>query len=680
MTAPVWTDHRSVRTAAALALLLAIAAGLYWKLTLSDRYTWLENPDQGLQVRPWLDFEARELHAGRLPLWDPYQVGGQSLIGQVQPGLANPLNWLLFAMPLRDGHIPVSTLHWYWVLIRWAAAVFAFLLCRDLGASWWASVLGGCIFGYTGFLGHAGTPQFAMSAIWIPLVLLFFARVWRGERPVPNAALCGAALGLQFLSGHHNVPIYTAVVLGALWLWRIRSRRLVLAAIVFGSMCAAVSALQVLPAVEYGRQALRWSGAPQPQHWHDRIPYSVHAEYSLGARSIPGMIVPGLAIHANPFLGIVALTLALTAAVVRRRTPDARLLLCFALGGLVLALGRDTPIHYLAWRFVPLVDKARYPAMCIVIFQAGIAALAALGLDDLRRRGAHPVHLAALALTAAVLLAQTKFPAYPAWVIAAVALMLAVVLRWLRAAPVLALALFLVETAVNPPTVLLPRNRPDSYEAMMERQADIAAFLKQQPGWFRVDIDDAAVPYNFGDWHGIEQFGGYLASMPVKTHEVLGHAETTRWFGIRYRIAAKPANPTQVEVFQSRSGLKVWADPAVAEPLWTVRDSPCAAPDRLRVLSRTSQSALFEADLQCPALLAEGDPWFTGWRAWVDGRRMPVEQVDGIVRGVRLPAGSHRVEFRYRPGSVYWGAALTALGLAAAILAYRYASTQLHNA
>jgi len=60
-----------VRTAAALVFLLALTVAWYWKLTLSRDYTWLENPDQAFQVRPWLDFEARELHAGRLPLWDP---------------------------------------------------------------------------------------------------------------------------------------------------------------------------------------------------------------------------------------------------------------------------------------------------------------------------------------------------------------------------------------------------------------------------------------------------------------------------------------------------------------------------------------------------------------------------------------------------------------------------------
>ena len=102
-----------LKQAAALLVLLAATIGFYWKLTFSDRYTWLENPDQALQVRPWLDLEAREFHAGRMPWWDPYLWGGQSLIGQVQPGVVNPLNWILFAMPLRDGHIPVKTLHWY---------------------------------------------------------------------------------------------------------------------------------------------------------------------------------------------------------------------------------------------------------------------------------------------------------------------------------------------------------------------------------------------------------------------------------------------------------------------------------------------------------------------------------------------------------------------------------------
>jgi hypothetical protein len=42
------------------------------------------------------------------------------------------------------------------------------------------------------------------------------------------------------------------------------------------------------------------------------------------------------------------------------------------------------------------------------------------------------------------------------------------------------------------------------------------------------------------------------------------------------------------------------------------------------------------------------------------------------VRAIALDAGSHRIEFFYRPASVYWGLGLTLAGLlAAAFLACR---------
>jgi hypothetical protein len=43
--------------------------------------------------------------------------------------------------------------------------------------------------------------------------------------------------------------------------------------------------------------------------------------------------------------------------------------------------------------------------------------------------------------------------------------------------------------------------------------------------------------------------------------------------------------------------------------------------------------------------------------------------VDGV-RAIRAGAGSHNIEFRYHPASVYWGFALTLAGLALAALLY----------
>jgi hypothetical protein len=400
-------------------------------------------------------------------------------------------------------------------------------------------------------------------------------------------------------------------------------------AAVFAAVCLLVSAVQVLPAIEYAKQSLRWAGAPEPLRWGQPVPYAVHAYYSLGWPSVGGIVLPGISLHANPHVGFVAVALALEALWYRRRDARVRWFAFVALGGLLLALGKDFPLYWLIYRFVPMVEKAREPAMAIVLCQVGIAVLAALGVAMWRR----------------------------GWV------------------GVLALGLFLGEAVYDAPR-LARFDRPGSYTAMIQRQADIADFLKAQPGWFRVDFDDSDVPYNFGNLYGIEQFGGVGSSLPVRTHRLLGHAETPRLFGIRYRVARKPSDPAQEEVFRSRSGLKVYRDPRIAEPLWTWRDAPCGASDRLRVVSRAPEVFVVEAELACPGLVVAGDSYYPGWHARVDGERRPVQELDAV-RAVRTGAGRHVIEFRYRPASVYWGFGCTLLGFA--MVAFLAAITPLRS-
>jgi len=86
--------------------------GVFWKLVLTEQYTFLDGPDFAYQVAPWLEVQAYAWHHGNFPLlWDPYVAGGQSLIGQAQPASAFPLNWLLFVLPLDRGFVQLGFLH-----------------------------------------------------------------------------------------------------------------------------------------------------------------------------------------------------------------------------------------------------------------------------------------------------------------------------------------------------------------------------------------------------------------------------------------------------------------------------------------------------------------------------------------------------------------------------------------
>jgi len=78
-----------------------------------------------------------------------------------------------------------------------------------------------------------------------------------------------------------------------------------------------------------------------------------------------------------------------------------------------------------------------------------------------------------------------------------------------------------------------------------------------------------------------------------------------------------------------------------------------------------------------PAFLVVADAWFPGWTATLDGKPLPIARVNHVLRGIPVPAGSHRIAMRYRPlgwdasraltwaGWKGWAAAALALWLAA---------------
>lgn len=67
-----------------------------------------------------------------------------------------------------------------------------------------------------------------------------------------------------------------------------------------------------------------------------------------------------------------------------------------------------------------------------------------------------------------------------------------------------------------------------------------------------------------------------------------------------------------------------------------------------------------------PAYLVLADAWEAGWRAELDGAPVAVLRADLALRAVAVPAaGQHRLVMRYRPPTLYAGAALTGLAVLA---------------
>jgi hypothetical protein len=698
-----------LRTAAVLFLLIA---GFYWKITLSNQFDWMSGPDFAEQVLPWFQVQAHEWHLGRFPLWDPYLWTGQPLFGQAQPGAAYPLNWLLFLLPLQNGHIAAWALAWYYVVIHLMAAWFSYLLCRGLGCSRTASLAAGLIFSLSGFLGGISWPQMINGAVWAPLVFLFQLRA-ADRRPWANSALSGMFLGISFLSGHHQIPLFIALAWAGVWIYLIfGNRRLVLPAALALLFAGLAGAFQTLPAYEYGRLAKRWVSAPDPVVWGQPVPYFVHAEYDLKAFSLFGIVFPGVKMHYDPFLGIVALSLAILAVAALWRDRQVRILAAIALGAIVYSLGHNSVFQGFLYGLLPEVDKARSPSAAVLVFQCAAAALAAFGIDRLAEswRPRFTWILAGfgvftLALVQFVLFTnKLTFPFDDRVILTgAISLAAAALFAACRSgalsipqANVLLVLLLLFEFGNSQQNALISRSDRNQMQWLDKLYAntDIADYLRKQPGFQRTEIAQDAFPPNWGAWNGIEMHGGKGASVPVNLIDSEFFSLTgRRMYGVAYTIAKAPEKDSGEEVFTGASGMKVFRRDAFPRA-WAVHelvpggnfDNPdsfrrkayisgaaprvesCAAPETVQLTEHDADRLVIQADLACDGMVVLSDVFYPGWRARVDHRPAEIFQVNGAMRGVLVPRGRHTVTMRYRPASVYIGAFLTFLGILIPIL------------
>jgi hypothetical protein len=644
-----------MKAAGALALL---TVAFYWKLTLTRQFTFLSSPDLVEQVLPWYQMQARAWQEKPWPLWDPYQWCGQPLAGQYQPGALYPLNWPLFRLPLRQGRLRLDHWHWHFVAMHGLAAVFMYWYCRRGGRSRAASVLGGAAFSYGGYVGTTLWPQMMNGAVWTPVVFGLLERPGTG-----GAALGGGALGFALLAGHHQPMIFVALAVAGLLAAQREWRRLGVV-VVFAGLCGAAA---LLPAYEYGERAYRWVGLEEPVRGGQTVPYRAHEPFGVEPLSLLGLVTPLDKGTVNPFAGLTVVALALAAVASRWTEWNVRLQGCLGLGGLAYAVGAYSVLQGVIYAVLPMVDKARSPGHAIAVTHFALAALAARGADLLgeaswaRERVVQALAAAgALGWLGGMAVGTPSDRSHTVMLTATVALLLAAAV-W-RGSRTAALGLLLVELAAGTNYLYAPRSTLES----LEEHRGIAEFLRRQPGPFRIWADDRHVRYNFGDWHGLEDTGGYLASVSAGMYDFVRRdwAGSPLRLNQVYVISKERTRPNQEEVY-AEGELKVFRNPDAGPRAWL--EPACERPGSIEWLERGPDGARLRVEAGCRTRVVMADPAYPGWRARVDGRSAPVEVAEGALRAVAVEAGTHVVELAYRPGSVYLGGGLSLAGLAASV-------------
>jgi len=132
---------------------------------------------------------------------------------------------------------------------------------------------------------------------------------------------------------------------------------------------------------------------------------------------------------------------------------------------------------------------------------------------------------------------------------------------------------------------------------------------------------------------------------------------------VRVVTATEARNALQTSVLPDGTAFDARTTALVEEPVALTTSSELLAGARAWVTKLTDTRVDVATDAPRDALLVASDVDYPGWRATVDGRPARIHRTDYMLRGVTVPAGTHRVSFLYRPRRVAWGALVSLAGI-----------------
>ncbi len=351
--------------------------------------------DPVLQFQPWLEFNRREIRAGRLPLWNPLAGCGAPHLANGQSAVFDPFHAIAYLGRLPDAYA------WMAAARLWIAGLGMFLLARHWGLRAWGRWFAGLVYPFSGFLVVWLLYPVTSVAVWLPWVL------WASDRVLdrPSYRRVGAmaiVVGFCLLGGHVQTSSHVLLAAGLNGLWRLRAARwgAVLAWVAGMLLGIGVAAIEVVPLADYLTKSPVWTdrAAERKSPWtivRPRLLDSVCTAlpYAFGSqrRGHPNL-AKALGVHnvnesAGGFAGLATfLWLAPLAWVARRSNPRIRWLAgltCFAM----LAAFRWFPADNLL-RSIPVLNVTDNRRLTLWV-AFGLSLLGGLGLDRLGavRRG-----------------------------------------------------------------------------------------------------------------------------------------------------------------------------------------------------------------------------------------------------------------------------------------------------
>lgn len=566
------STHRNASYLIDIVLLLALCLLFFWRNLLPAGVDALSfaRGDFSDQFYAFADYEASRLHAGQLPLWNPFAYAGHPFLADVQSAIFYPPSLLTILLTAGAALLPYRALELEAIAHFFLVAIFTYLFVRRLTASRPGGLTAAVVFTFSGYLTSYPPLQLAILEVqtWLPLILLCLdvaaTRMWEGNgrRAIGWTAAAGLVLGLSTLAGHPQASLLVIYGTTAFIIYRlfapysaersgwpiVRRAGLVLLFLAIG---LAIAAAQVLPVLEFMRLSTR-ANASFEEMGVGFLPYDL-IQLILPAVGVP---FPAL------YVGMLPLGLA-AAAVVRHlvlrqrvdqspgswRQDSTTLSVAFWTGigflALLLSFGKNLPLYQIFYLLAPGWRLFRHQERVIVWTVLALAVLAGYGSawlaslrassqpqpnptgEDVRlkrglARGYGLAALAALALSA-VFFVGYQSGRDPLWGFTTATIFLASMLALAALAvrsgrPALVLAVIVLDLFA-----MTPHNHNGPYVSNPFPSNPLLEMVlaDQQP--FRI-ANEGVLPGNYGVPYRLEEIGGAsplrLASLDTLMQQV----------------------------------------------------------------------------------------------------------------------------------------------------------------
>ena len=388
--------------------------------------------------------------------------------------------------------------------------------------------------------------------------------------------------------------------------------------------------------------------------------------------------------------------------------------------GLLWSFGQFGPLGWLE-QHLPLANQFRLPCRAIVIFQLGVAVLAALGLANLLRidpsrnrsseaaHGRRRVWLLPLAAVAVAIIARAVWPQFTAaWPLILIGPALFVIgigfinlafsgKRWALSALVIFTAGDLAAYGMSESILHRTQRLSEFIEqtetppgrAQFRVAMDLASSSESAPGqnglrvgnrllltgWKRADGYAGLEPAKRLDYRqlaalqtaGVGWISDHAAKNLVENHG-LPNGSTEGWMPIenpstRVRLATNAviSNHPAIDIVHIKDNAAL-----VDEPL----NVPSGPPGVATIVTDRPGNLVVETHCTAAQLLVTNESFYPGWKALLDGDETKLIRVNGDFMGVLAPAGRHEIRLEFRPESLQIGRLLSCFGLGLLVVTF----------